>query len=86
MNHNSYYIATLYSTDANDFSPPSFAFNFLTFSNGTTEEFITVTITDDDMFEGTETFNYSLFKSDPVFDALTFAPNVTTFNIVDNEG
>ena len=74
-----------HSTDANDYSP-SDAFNVLTFENGINETFITVTITDDDLFEGTETFSYSLFDIIPAFSLLTFAPNVTTVNITDNDG
>ena len=75
----------LHSTDANDYSP-SFSFNFLTFSNGITETFITVTITDDDLFEGTETFSYTLTSVSPAFSLLTFSPNVTTVNIINNDG
>ena len=79
----SYY--TFNSTDAADYSP-SDAFNFLTFSNGIKETFITVTITDDDLFEGTETFSYSIFGVSRTFAHLTLAPNVTTVNITDNDG
>jgi hypothetical protein len=74
-----------HSIDADDYSP-SFAFNFLTFSNGINETFITVTITDDDLFEGTETFSYTLTDVSPTFAFLTVAPNVTTVNIIDNDG
>ena len=45
-----------------------------------------MTITDDDLFEGPETFSYSLFGVSPTFSLLTFAPNVTTVNIMDNDG
>ena len=74
-----------HSIDADDYSP-SFAFNFLTFSNGINETFITVTITDDSLFEGPETFSYRLMGVIPAFSLLTFAPNMTTVNITDNDG
>ena len=70
------------STDKHDYSP-SFSFNILTFSNGINETFITVTIADDDLFEGTETFIYTLTSDIPL---LTFSPSMTTVNIIDNEG
>ena len=79
----SYY--TCNSTGAADYSP-SDAFNLLTFSNGINETFITVTITDDDLFEGTETFSYTLTDVSPTFAFLTVAQNVTTVNIIDNDG
>ena len=43
-----------------------------------------MTITDDDLFEGTETFNYSITRSS--VDGPAFVPDVTTVNIIDNEG
>ena len=79
----SYY--TCNSTGAADYSP-SDAFNSLTFTNGINETFITVTITDDNLFEGPETFSYSLVGVSPTFAFLTVAPNVTTVNISDNDG
>jgi hypothetical protein len=83
-------ITVLYSASgtagAADYSP-SDAFNFLTFSNGINETFITVTINDDSLFEGTETFSYTLIGvSGDKFAFLTLAPNVTTVNIIDNDG
>ena len=45
-----------------------------------------MTITDDDLFEGTETFSYTLFGVSRAFSDLTFLPAVTTVNVIDNDG